>query len=1683
MGGQTAYRGDAAANKAWNLYQFDTTATDSSWQFRLNMSSDTSITRLGMYVDDVRVRRVVATAPTVTADPAETIEALWTDPFNWTPKGAPTATTDVIINGMFGSPVITPRLNASSSCLSLRIGETASSTLDLTGAFNLTISGQLTLETNGTISDPGDGGSILLGGSWTRNGTGTFTAGTTTVELNGSGSSDQVVFGAMTGGNAFNNLRVNRGAGAGVVSLQSNVAANGTLTIDAGTLNVVGADGLAHTAGALTMNAGGLTFGGANDASLTVSGATTLAGGTLTLDTSGANPDLLDCNGGLSLGGAFALTTSMTGGEIRVAGAWDDTTTTGVIDPSGGTIQLDPAPGVATVYGITTKTGASQTRFFNLGLAGNANATFNPNQGLVVDNDMTVSGGTFSFDDTLLPTTATLSHTVAGNFTQSGGTIATNRQTGVGSILTVTGNFTASGGSFDNTNSAGSEDGTSDRIRVGGNVSVTSATWEAGTDLGMDGATGPRTISMVSGAKVKVLRMMNTGQTTTANNTYVGAGELVLTSGTFTVSGTTTVDLSVAPVGGWPGGAPANAGFRFYGTSLPANRVLNVSGGTFTTGTSGRFNIDDASGGNGTLNLSGGTLTVGTGGFDFPDGADFALNLTGGTLQCSGNWTVQDSADADAPTWSMTTSTVEWNGTAAQAVAHGGGNLGAAPFYNLTQNGGARTVTPSTALQVNATWSINDGTFTTNGLNHEGRGNVTVGWDGDATPATLIITSGSTFTHNVAAASDVRVNGSAVGGRGTLQINGGGTLRLSDASTLRVLADGQPEAGRLLTSGTSASSRATLTRLASYAGAENWAMVLTGVADISYATFSYLDALGVQVGATAQLVGWTGIRFSNGTAGGLYLDLSAATSATTLPTTMNLCQFDAGPANNVRGAGGAATHTNVTFSNWSGALGGEGFETNDPLDLIDWGASGAVVRTATGDSYPTIQDAINAVAGPNETIEVRDNVIRTETLDLSTFPFDNLTIDGAILRVTGATSGIKGKGRDPALFSDERLVNLVLIRDPGATGALLEDCQRVYHCTIVGGRADGALIKVGAGKFTTLANCIVGDAANAGTWGTTDNILVSNSGTYSSTNSDYDRATITVAPYLGTGNINSNPQFVMFHPSSGVYDLHLRSGSPCIDAAPAPPGGLATDFDRGTDFGADANNARRPNDDPNKADAGGIYDIGADELGPLVESVSGLPQGVPVWVERAGNVDTDTANPAGDPDSFTNQSVSFNWSPYVIFMGENRTVGAIPDLVVVARRMDNGNIHASYDINEVATGIDKLISVTSKMTAGGGTEDVYLVVDTDNDGQGDALIALQYNPAGPSFAPHAGWPQTGGNPTPQAVGTSGAMGFIAIGPNDATDLFVVRGGNLFRRSRLTGAIPAATSSWNASGQKTGDHAGSYDAEGALFADLFNDILYVPINRDALHAPTHELAIVARSTGVEGATANLNGVVDVGKNHTGFALMNGRVWATPWQDNFVWALKQDTLASSPPPYWQSADIGRNVTTRAQTFRALDAHVRVGAGNRVYKLVKENGTLSTDSTAGGDWGNDRPFRGNLMTVPAIVGNSAKTIFDTGTPGGASRRGAKMIFGTDQGCCYVLSYIRAANAADDTKGDYQRANNGGTVNYDILDGRPYPGYPYRVPGVKVTRAFLATHSSGRNLIVFLFDNGWMYAFVEPY
>ena len=1184
----------------------------------------------------------------------------------------------------------------------------------------------------------------------------------------------------------------------------------------------------------------------------------------------------------------------------------------------------------------------------------------------------------------------------------------------------------------------------------------------------------------------------------TAGELKVDAGDVIDVDGSVTLTGgTTNMGGGALQVEGTWDDSAASGGFVPTGGSVTFN---GTSGGPFgvlqrTSGTRNQFwdlVVNGAAGIVYELRENGTTVTYPSGlGNGFVVAGD--LTVSGGTLDLEDN----DSA-GDNPYVQVANSVFVAN--TASATIDGTGNT------STFRVGGDWTIDGSYAagsVEVGLRGGGTVNVSSTSGTNTFASLNVGI----DSTNPTVVLVNNTTVNQNstsLVSNGTLSVNGMVLTLSGTsYTILSGGTLQLDTSSTVR-LASGATltvnSGGFLTTSLTGASSRAKIESVAGYIG-----LTLNGTMNTNYLWIDDLNATGVAVGASATLIGWRGIRFSGGEnpAGAdnsRYINLTAATGSTTLPAFIEECWFEAGPDNNVLGDLAGATHPNVTFSNWAGALGGEAFEKDDQLDLVDWGSGGNVVLNPGGGqaTYATLVDAILAANanGPSvDTIEVRDNAIREEVLNIPALGANakNIILDGAILRVpNGATSpAIIGSGDNA---TGEVLKNLVLLRTTGGIQPILRNAGRVFHCSIVGDRADGVLVDVTGGNSCTMQSCVVGAPAGAGGWGAGAWSPVTNAGTFSATYTDFDvtAAQLAAAPYAGTQNFRLDPLFQAYDPASGMYDLHLRPTSPCVDYAPAPPVAVDTDFDRGQDFENPGTNPRRPIDArPNSGEGGpyptwdddfGLYDVGADEQATFVIGTGSKAQGTPLWVNRAGT------GVVADPDSFSIPITSFTFSPAVMYVGENNDVTLNPsrDVRLVAYAMNDADSDGDLDLIDsldlTGSGIQKVYSITA---IGAGTQDnLYLVVDTTDAGtEADAILAVSYTP---SAAPNELAVRGDWGTNPRSPAGTGTISRIVLGQADAL-LYFARGNGRIYRHRQTdgtpdGGVADPGDKWvDANGQLdvvAEGYDGKFDAEGSLFAGKFNNSLYAPTNQHASE--------IVRIQMTNGAVASAKSCGAGDRNHFGFNVISQSVLVTE-ADQFVWRIHEDTLDFDGDALgwtYQSAGMGAGVrtTTRAQMFRTVDANVRVGAGSTMFKFRRETGALTLDSDAAGDdWGPGRTFRGDITTPPVLLGGTGKDY--TGAADG--RRCGKVVFGTDQGYCYIASYIRATLASDaEDNGETQLASTFAPYVLNIADGRPYPGFPYRIPGAKIVSLALVTSSTvGRQVIVFITDNGWAYGFIEPY
>lgn len=199
-------------------------------------------------------------------------DGLWNTATNWDistgGNGVPTSTANVVIPNS-GTDVV---LGATSDGVALNVTIHSGATLTVSGNYNLTVDGSLDNNGTFTIVD-GSSSSITILDTWSNNGT--FNAG----------NSSTVILTAVTGtksitsgGSIFNNLHLNSGGTATFTTLSS-LDINGTLTLQAGTLEVTDpshnlniAGNWSNTGGSFTNGSSTVTFDGAAQ---TISGAGT----------------------------------------------------------------------------------------------------------------------------------------------------------------------------------------------------------------------------------------------------------------------------------------------------------------------------------------------------------------------------------------------------------------------------------------------------------------------------------------------------------------------------------------------------------------------------------------------------------------------------------------------------------------------------------------------------------------------------------------------------------------------------------------------------------------------------------------------------------------------------------------------------------------------------------------------------------------------------------------------------------------------------------------------------------------------------------------------------------------------------------------------------------------------------------------------------------------------------------------------------------------------------------------------------------------------------------------------------------------------------------------------------------------------------------------------------------------
>jgi autotransporter-associated beta strand protein len=316
---------------------------------------------------------------------------------------------------------------------------------------------------------------------------------------------------------------------------------------------------------------------------------------------------------GMLVNGLFKVSNTGSGKLNLLSGATNRSLTVGSFELSGGQFQLS-------------------------GSNGDANST------LTVTNNFLVSGGTFYFQDNPTASAGICRLIVGGDFTQSGGTISDDQNTGsVGIYLNGTSaqTITLSGGSLlDYLRTRFGYKTTSGPSAIN-EVYSNTVSQNTITGANMPAYSGYSSYP-TSGSLINDVTINNSSGVTLSSNKTIN-GTLTLTSGAFTLSNTLTManNTNIIRTGGSLSASPAfvtsvnvTYGDGSYsssittGNELPSsnsvlnNLVVNVSGGV---------NLNASRTINGTLTLTNGTLAVGANSFSIKG----AINRTTGNINAS----------------------------------------------------------------------------------------------------------------------------------------------------------------------------------------------------------------------------------------------------------------------------------------------------------------------------------------------------------------------------------------------------------------------------------------------------------------------------------------------------------------------------------------------------------------------------------------------------------------------------------------------------------------------------------------------------------------------------------------------------------------------------------------------------------------------------------------------------------------------------------------------------------------------------------------------------------------------------------------------------------------------------------------------------------------------------------------
>ena len=649
-----------------------------------------------------------------------------------------------------------------------------------TNYYNLTLDGGgtdtagsgLTVLGNLTIGS----GTTFAAGTYTHNiagnfaNSGTFTAGSSTIALNGTTQS-------ITGATTFNNLTL---AGSGTKTFANNTTSN-TFTINSGAIANLGT-GLTHSANALSLAGAGQPAGswGGTSSAATYINSTYFASGTGILNVATAS----------CVAGSW---TGLISTDWNTATNWCDgvvpTASANVIINSGGN---QPVIGASAVCNnLTINSGASLTISGSntLTVSGNwtNSGTFTPNTSTVIYNggaqtiaNVNYYGLTLSGSGTKTLQSGTT--TIGGDLTLSGTASATAV---VG--LTINGNMTIGTGT---TFTAGSfTHNVKGNWSNSGTFTATGSTINFNSDVASTINVSNFNNITISGAGAK-----------TATGTLAVAGNFNISSGSLVFNNATSNTITIG------GNFNQSGGLFDFNSNTSGSSAMTLNGNFIQTSGAGSMTTSGAGAPNGIITFNGsGTQTISTSTPGGPIWIKYSIPV-GKSVQLLSNLTL-NSADLASQaafqgemivsgTLDLGTYTISQNdGVAGTAVVtvNSGANLISSNATGLSGSISATNMTTNLSSGANYEFKgASTGTFTTtptantvNNLTFSGTGATTLGSD-FTTTGTLTINSGvnlSMSTYLLTLNGNFINNGTAIGTTGGVTIGGTGTQSIGSFTT------------------------------------------------------------------------------------------------------------------------------------------------------------------------------------------------------------------------------------------------------------------------------------------------------------------------------------------------------------------------------------------------------------------------------------------------------------------------------------------------------------------------------------------------------------------------------------------------------------------------------------------------------------------------------------------------------------------------------------------------------------------------------------------------------------------------------------------------------------------------------------------------------------------------------------